>query len=128
MVIAISADRSGSNPLVGSDFGKSGCFVLFGPNGEILETVENPYADSLGDGGIQSAQMLIGRNVDVVITGGIGRNALMILSGAKVRICRSPERNVAKAVALFLEGRLEAIGSTRDAEGKRRRRRRGKNN
>jgi predicted Fe-Mo cluster-binding NifX family protein len=128
MVIAISADRSGPNPLVGSDFGKSRCFVLFGPNGEILETVDNPYADSLGDGGIQSAQMLIGRNADVVITGGIGRNALMILSGAKVRICRSPGRNVAEAVALFLEGRLEAIGSARDAEGKRRRRRRGRHN
>ncbi|HQT90546.1 MAG TPA: NifB/NifX family molybdenum-iron cluster-binding protein [Candidatus Kryptobacter bacterium] len=128
MVIAISADRSGPNPLVASDFGKSGCFVLFGPDGEILERVENPYADSLGDGGIQSAQMLIGRNVDVVITGGIGRNALMILSGAKVRICRSPGRNVAEAVALFLEGRLEAIGSARDAEGKRRRRRRGRHN
>lgn len=128
MVIAISADRSGPNPLVGSDFGKSGCFVLFGPNGEILETVENPYADSLGDGGIQSAQMLIGRNVDVVITGGLGRNALMILSAANVRVYRCSGKTAAEAVDLFLAGRLEGAKPPGDAGGRRRRRRLGRKN
>lgn len=85
MIIAVSAEKHEPDLVVSSYFGRSSCFVLVNTNTESREVIENPYAESLGDTGIQSAQMLIARNVDAVIAGGIGRNALMILSGAKVK-------------------------------------------
>jgi predicted Fe-Mo cluster-binding NifX family protein len=109
MIVAVSADENNPDAPLSSQFDNSRCFVLFDADDKEWEVVENPYADSLGDAGIQSAQVLIKRNVDAVITDAIGENAFKVLSAAGVPVFRGERRNVKEVVGLFLEDRLEEM-------------------
>lgn len=96
------------------------------------EVLDNPYADSLGDAGIQSAQMLIERNVDAVITGGIGRNALRVLTAAGVQTYKCRGQKISQAVLQIVDNKLESLESAQDMvrrrlRERRRRRLRGEN-
>lgn len=128
MVIAVAAEKRDPDPVVSSYFGRSSCFVLVNTENEIQEVVENPYAQSLGDGGIQSAQMLIERNIDAVIADRVGMNALRILSAADVRVYRCAGTSAREALRLFLDGNLERVISPANGAGNRRRRRFAKRN
>lgn len=123
MIIAVSSDSCDADSPVSPDLGRSRFFVLHDTGRDEREAVQNPYADSLGDAGIQSAQMLIERNVGAVITGGIGRDALRIFSAADVKVCRCREVEIPVAVELFLGGKLEIIFDNRPAEMRRMRER-----
>lgn len=123
MIVALSADSSDAEVQVSSNFGRSRYFVLQDSAREERETVQNPFADSLGDAGIQSARMLIERNIGAVITGGIGKNALKVLSAAEVKVYRCRDKKFTEAVDLFLQGKLEIFFDAGSAEQSRMRKR-----
>ena len=123
MIIAVSAEKHGPRLIVPPCFGKSGCFVFVNMENDFQTVVENPYAGLLGDAGIQSTQMLIARNVDAVIADRIGRNSFRILSAAKIKAYHSSRRSAGEAIALFLEGRLQAPEMPEMAECSRHRKR-----
>ncbi len=127
MIVAVTADRREADSPVSSHFGSSRFFVLHNTDLDEREIVQNPYADSLGDAGIQAAQMLIERNVGTVITGGIGGNELRVLSAANVKVYLSHEKDITEAITLFLRGKLRCLPDTGPADrrplrGRRRRR------
>lgn len=124
MLIAVSTDMRDSDPPVSANFGRSRFFVLNDNVDNANEELQNPYADSLGDAGIQSAQLLIERNIDAVITGGIGRNALRVLSAAGIQVYRCRGQRVSEAVAQLAGSRLERFQNDRDASRRRLRERR----
>jgi predicted Fe-Mo cluster-binding NifX family protein len=128
MIIAVSSEQHDSELFVSSRFGSCKRFVLFSTNDETREVIENPYADSLGDAGIQSAQMLIERNVDVLITDHIGRNAFRVLSAANIGIYRCTVKRVKESIDLFLDGGLERVSLPSDGARRRRKRRLGRSN
>ena len=103
-------------------FGRSKHFVLFDTAAETRQVVENPFSESLGDSGIQSAQMLIERNADAVIAGTIGRDALRILAAANIKVYGYSGTNPKDALALLLEDRLELIGAQKASNRTRKRR------
>lgn len=123
MIIAVSAEKHDSELFVSLHFGSCRCFVLFNTNDETWEVMENPYADSWGDAGIQSAQMLMERNLEVVITDRIGRNAFRILLAADTRIYRCTGKSAREAIDLFLDGKLERVSLPGDGARRRQRRR-----
>ncbi len=121
MIVAVSTDMQDTAAAVSSNFGRSRYFVLY-DNGD-REILQNPYADSLGDAGIQTAQLLIGRNAGAVITGRTGINALRVLSSAGIAVYRCQGRTVSQAVTLFAENKLEKLDEA-GLESRRRYRRR----
>lgn len=128
MIVAVSAEKNDPDSPVSRYFGRSKWFVLYDTVRESREVVENPYADSLGDAGIQSARMLVERNVDTLITDGVGRNAFKVLSAAGIIVYKSSFRSASDAIGLLLEAKLTQVSAPEDGGGKRRKRRIGRRN
>lgn len=126
MIVAVSAEKNDPDSPVSPYFGRSRWFVLYDTVRESRDVVENPYADSLGDAGIQSARMLIEKNVDALITDGVGRNAFKVLSAAGILLYTSTCRSGREAIGLLLEGRLSQVSAPEEVVDKRRRRRFGR--
>lgn len=111
MIVAVSADNLGPHPAVAPDFGRSSLFLLYDTEGNERRVLENPYADSLGDAGIQSARLLIEKDVGALITDGIGRNALRVLSAGGVSVFRCGTCTVSEAIVLFSQDKLTKLFS-----------------
>lgn len=126
MIVAVSAERNDPDSPVSRYFGRSRWFVLYDTVRESRDVVENPYADSLGDAGIQSARMLIENDVDALITDGVGRNAFKVLSAAGILLYTSTCRSAREAIGLLLEGKLSQVSAPEEVADKRRRRRFGR--
>lgn len=132
MIIAVSTNSRGIDSPVSPSFGRTNFWMLYDTIADERRVVEDPYADSLGDGGIQSATMLIEQNVGAVITGGIELDALRVLSAAGLTVCKCSGQTASEAVALYLRDELEkfseiASANRRRLRDRRRRRLRGRN-
>lgn len=89
MKIAISATDSNLDAMVDPRFGRSAYFVIAEvEGGEIKssESIKNPGVSAMGGAGIQAAQIIANKEVEVVITGNIGPNAFNVLISTKIKI------------------------------------------
>jgi predicted Fe-Mo cluster-binding NifX family protein len=88
-------------------FGRCPFFILFDENSNSTEIVKNPFANSLGVGaGVQLAQLLIEKNVDIVISTQMGIGPFRLLSSADVKIYRCAGCTAPQAVELLNENEL----------------------
>jgi predicted Fe-Mo cluster-binding NifX family protein len=86
-------------------FGRAHFFLIFDPETEAFESIENPNRE-LGHGaGIQTAQLIAGQNVGVVLSGAFGPKAAQVLQTAGIRMETGFTGSVKNALAKFrLEG------------------------
>ena len=106
MKIVLAIERSGTSLHLSDVFGKCACFFIHEQDKNTNEVIPNPFAHELGGAGIQTARMLIEKNVDVVITKRIGSNPLRFLKLANVKVYQCNEKDVLKAIQLFEEREL----------------------
>ncbi len=66
-------------------FGRAAYFLLLDPIKMQLEAVKNPYQDISQGAGIQSAQLLAGKGVQILLTGQVGPNADQTLRSAGIQ-------------------------------------------
>lgn len=66
------------------------------------EFVSNPYASASQGAGVQAAQYIVEKEVDVLICGNPGPNAVSAMEAASIRIVKFPEMNAMEAVQKFL--------------------------
>lgn len=76
-----------------------------------FEYLANPNIDASGGAGIKTAQMVVDRGADVVITGNVGPNAYRVLETAGVKVFTGASGNAERALADYRSGKLEAAGS-----------------
>jgi predicted Fe-Mo cluster-binding NifX family protein len=86
MKIAISATGTNLDAEVDPRFGRCQYFVLADVETNDFEGVENTSAAAAGGAGIATAQMIVGKNVEAVLTGNCGPNAHEVLSSAGIKI------------------------------------------
>ena len=111
MKIAVSATAGNMDALVDARFGRCAYFVIVEVEGDEIknhEVIKNPGATATGGAGIQAAQTVANKGVEVVITGNIGPNAFNVLSETRIKVVTGVGGiTVRDAVQKYLKGELK---------------------
>ncbi|HDH45079.1 MAG TPA: dinitrogenase iron-molybdenum cofactor biosynthesis protein [Thermococcus sp.] len=111
MKIAVSAMADNMDAMVDARFGRCAYFVIVEVEGNKIkgyEVIKNPGVTAIGGAGIQAAQIVVGKGVDVVITGNVGPNAFRALSTAGIKIVAGVGGITVKdAIDRYLKGELK---------------------
>jgi predicted Fe-Mo cluster-binding NifX family protein len=67
-------------------FGRCSYFIFYNSETGNLESVANPNVNDGSGAGIQSAQLVVSKNADLVITGEVGPKAAQILQTANLQV------------------------------------------
>ncbi len=123
MKICVTANGSGPEAAVDKRFGRCSHFVIVDPDTMESESMENNNSSASGGAGVRAAQDVIGKGVDVLITGNVGPNAFDLLSSADVDMRMSSSGSVLEAIEAYRSGLLDAINIA-NSPGKQNARRR----
>jgi len=77
-----------------------------------FEAMANEAIAAPGGAGIQAAQTMVNKGVDVVISGNIGPNAFQVLSTAGVKIATGAYGTVQEAAEMYKSGKLGETGAS----------------
>jgi len=86
MRVAVTTEGPSLEARVDVCFGRCSCFLIVDTEGLSLEAVENPYTAVDGDAGVQTAQLMVEKAVEVVLTPHRGPRAHQSLSVAKIGV------------------------------------------
>ncbi|MCK4374341.1 MAG: NifB/NifX family molybdenum-iron cluster-binding protein, partial [Candidatus Brocadiae bacterium] len=86
MKVAVTSTGPGLDDYVEPRFGRCPCFLIVETDTMAFEAVENPNVALGGGAGIQSAQLMADRDVQVVLTGNCGPNAFRTLEAAGIQV------------------------------------------
>ncbi len=86
MKIAFCALESCIDSVISRHFGRSNYFLFYDTETDSYYIKTNPTVNTVGAAGIQTAQFIISQNVEVVVTGKIGDNAIRFLKLANINI------------------------------------------
>lgn len=111
MKIAVSSTGDTVDSQIDPRFGRCGTFLIVDTETMSAEPVMNDSLSAAHGAGIGVAQKVASLGVKVVITGHVGPNAHMALSGAGVEIYTVQEGTVKEAVELLKKGELAKVGS-----------------
>jgi len=75
-----------------------------------IEAMPNEAIAAPGGAGIQAAQTVVNKGVDVLISGNIGPNAFQVLSAAGVKVVTGAYGTVKEAVEMYKNGKLNETG------------------
>jgi predicted Fe-Mo cluster-binding NifX family protein len=116
MKICVTAPAGNLDATVDPRFGRAQYFVFVDSETMEFEAFDNPAASASGGAGIQAAQTIVNKGIEVLITGHIGPNAFPILSGTGIKVITDASGTVANAIEQYKSGTLqEATGSTAPA-------------
>jgi predicted Fe-Mo cluster-binding NifX family protein len=109
MKVAVSATGESLDAGVDPRFGRCQVFVIVDTDTMAFEAISNTSASAMSGAGIQAAQEVAAKGVQVVITGNVGPNAHDVLSSAGIRIMIGASGTVMDAVERFKMGQLQEI-------------------
>ena len=92
-------------------FGRCPYFVIVDSETMKFEAIPNPALGSMSGAGIQAAQVVVSKGVDVVITGNVGPNAFQALSAAGIRVVTSAFGTVREVIEKYRGGELKETGT-----------------
>ena len=117
MKIAITSADGMFDGMVDERFGRAKKIIVFDPENENQEIVENSQNMSAAQGaGIQTAQHVINAGVKTVISGHLGPNAFRVLSAAGIDVFTAPSMTVREAVDSYKNGKLSRLAGA-DVDG-----------
>jgi len=113
MRIAVTSSGTDLKAQVDPRFGRCLNFVIVDPETGEFEAIANEAVAAPGGAGIEAAQTLASNNVDKVVTGNVGPNAIRSLQAAGIEVYTGASGTVEDAVNAYKEGKLEtAEGAT----------------
>jgi predicted Fe-Mo cluster-binding NifX family protein len=110
MRICVTSLSSSPESAVDPRFGRCRYFVIVDSETMSFEVVENSGLDAAGGAGIQAAQTIVNRDIDVVLTGNIGPNAFNVLSAAGIKTVTGVSGTVKDVVEKYKRGQLPETG------------------
>ncbi len=112
--IGLPSNGEDLSAAISDTFGRCPYFVIVDISRlEEVTTFPNDAQGALGDAGIQAAQSLVNRQVQVVITPQIGSHAWDVLQNVGMRIYTSFKGTLKKNIEIYLQGRLSEIKMAR---------------
>nr|CBH37739.1 hypothetical protein, dinitrogenase iron-molybdenum cofactor family [uncultured archaeon] len=112
MKICVTATAGDLNAQVDPRFGRCQYFVIVDSETMAFEAMANEAIAAPGGAGIQAAQTMVNKGVDVVISGNIGPNAFQVLSTAGVKIATGAYGTVQEATEMYKGGKLGETGAS----------------
>lgn len=109
MKICITSTGNQKNSLVDVRFGRCRYFAIFDDTADKFEFIQNPGMNANQGAGITSAQKVIDMEVDAVITGNVGPNAIRLLKGSNIKIFSLQGEIVKEALESYKEKDLIEI-------------------
>jgi len=85
MKIAVAAVRKNETSEIAPQAGRAPYYLIFNENGELLETISNPFRVGGGGAGFGVAKMLADKGIDVVIAERFGMNMISALKDRKLK-------------------------------------------
>ncbi len=104
MKIAITSAGPTLDDSVEARFGRCAYFLIIDPDTLDFEAIENPNIALGGGAGIQSAQLMANKNVEVVLTGNCGPNAFQTFGAAGIQVITGVTGQVRQAVQAYKSG------------------------
>lgn len=108
MKIAVSANGPTLDANIDSRFGRCQYFVIADTDTMEFEALENSGALAGGGAGIATAQTLVNKGLEVVLTGNCGPNAYQVLSAAGIKVVTGISGKVREAIEDYKSGKLKA--------------------
>jgi predicted Fe-Mo cluster-binding NifX family protein len=108
MKIAITATAASLDAEMDPRFGRCQYFVTVDPETMQFEVLENSGAMAGGGAGISTAQMIVGKRVEAVLTGNCGPNAYEVLGAAGIKVVTGVSGKVRQAIEDYRSGKLKA--------------------
>ncbi len=99
--ICITAQGDEMEAEVDPNFGRARYFLIFDPQSQELEAVENPNIEASQGAGIQTAQLISSHGVGTVLTGSCGPNAQRVLSSSGIKVVTGIEGMVKDVLAKY---------------------------
>jgi predicted Fe-Mo cluster-binding NifX family protein len=108
MRICVTAQGDSLDSQVDSRFGRCPYFLIVDSRTLEYEAVENPSAVAGGGAGVQSGQLIAGKDVKVVLTGNVGPNAFQTLDAAGIKIITGVSGVVRQVIEKYKNGELKS--------------------
>ncbi len=112
MKICVTATAGDLNAQVDPRFGRSQYFVIVDSDTMEFEAMANEAMNAPGGAGIQAAQAMVNKGVNVVVSGNMGPNAFQVLSTAGVKVATGAYGTVKEAVEMYKGGKLSETGTS----------------
>lgn len=113
MKICVTASSGGLDAQLDPRFGRCQYFLIVDSDKMDFEVMPNMGAKTMGGAGIQAAQAVANKGVEVVITGNVGPNAFQTLSVAGIKIITGAFGTVRDVIEMYNSGQLkEPSGAT----------------
>ena len=109
MKIAVSATALNLSAQVDPRFGRCQYFVIVDPDSMEFEGIENSSASAGGGAGIAAAQLIVGKEVEAVLTGNCGPNAFSVLEAAGIKVMTGVSSTIQEAVESYKAGKFNAV-------------------
>jgi predicted Fe-Mo cluster-binding NifX family protein len=106
--IAVASQGAEKTSDVDTRFARASCFLVFDTSDESLEVVENSQnVDAAQGAGIQAAENMARKNVDLVVAGNFGPKAFRALEAAGIKAALWNAGTVSEAIELARNDKLK---------------------
>jgi predicted Fe-Mo cluster-binding NifX family protein len=107
MKICVTSQGDNLDSELDPRFGRCKYFIFVETDGGEFEAVRNPNVDATGGAGIQSGQLVVGKQVKAVLTGNVGPNAFQTLQAAGIDVVTELSGSVKEVIEKFKRGGVE---------------------
>jgi predicted Fe-Mo cluster-binding NifX family protein len=108
MRIAVSAQGKDLSSAVDPRFGRASYFLVYDTDDETVEVVDNgPNVQAAQGAGIQAAESIARKNVELVVAGSFGPKAFQALEAAGIKAARWTHGTVAEAIEMARNYKLD---------------------
>ncbi len=117
MKIAITSNGKGLDSQIDLRFGRTKGFIIYDLDTNDFDYIDNVQnLEALQGAGIQAAQNIINKDVDILITGHCGPKAFKLLSNSSVKVYTAEVGKISEIIDKFKNNKLtEALSA--DVEG-----------
>ena len=109
MIIALPTVTSGEKSFISEHLGRSNFFYIYDTDKKMGEVFINQFKEQQGGVGIKTAELLITKKVDVLITPRIGEKALKALKESNMKFYECTDKIVKDNIESYLNGELKEL-------------------
>lgn len=110
MRIVVTSNGTDLDAQASPVFGRCPYLIFVDTEDMAFEATENPALASPGGAGIQTAQYIIEKGAQAVVSGNVGPNAFRVFQSADIPVYLLESGTVRNAVEAFMVGRLPTAG------------------